>query len=83
MNKLKLRNTISFFGYLEAVGMTVFLFYLVFRAYIGGFDHIIYINMYGEAHVEWFVMCIVLCLVLIGFFFYLKDHLKIVSEETG
>lgn len=73
MNNINLFKFISLFGYLQSMFLTFLLFYLFFCAYTSDFSQTININLYGEAHIEWFIICILSCFILIGFYCYYKN----------
>jgi len=46
--------------------------------YMNGFSANVYINKYGEAHLEWFCLCLVMDVLLIGLYF---NYRKIKKER--
>lgn len=60
------------FGYFEAMGIFMVMFFTFFVAYLNGFHVHVYINKYGEAHVEWFMLCLTFDLILVGMWYMLK-----------
>ena len=63
-------------GYFQAAGIFIVMFYTFTVAYLHNNKVIININHYGEAHVEWFMLCIVFDVVIIGLWFMLKELKK-------
>jgi len=78
MLKTSKRNMIIFFGYSEAAAMFFVMFYFFFIAYINDYKIVVYINAFGEAHLEWFVLCLAFDAVIAGLYYMLKN---ITAEE--
>ena len=75
---IALRKILSLLGYAEAVGMTFILFHIFINAYLNNYKWVVYINRQGEALIELIFFIIILPIMVIGFYCYLKD-LKISS----
>lgn len=71
--KISKRNMIILLGYSEATVMFIVLFYFFFIAYINNYKITVYINMFGEAHLEWFALCLAFDAVIIGLYYMLKN----------
>ena len=76
---ITLRKILSLLGYAEAIGMTFILFHIVINAYLNDYKWVVYINRQGEALIELIMFIIILPIMVIGFYYYLKD-LKIISK---
>lgn len=63
-------------GYFQAAGIFIIMFIVFLVAYLNDFKVGVYINEYGEAHVEWFMICIIFDVVLIGGWYMLKELKK-------
>lgn len=70
------KRKIILFGYFEATGIFFLMLYTFLCAYLNNYHVVIDINHYGEAHVEWFMFCIIFDFVLIGLWFLLKEVKK-------
>ena len=77
---IALRKILSLLGYAEAIGMTFIVFHIFINAYLNDYKWVVCINRQGEALIELIFLIIILPIIVIGFYYYLKD-LKISFEE--
>jgi len=57
-----------FMGYTLMLGTFIVFFATFTVAYLNGFRVLVTINSFGEAHLEWWMMCILMCFYLIGLY---------------
>lgn len=60
-------------GYLFSAVMYFVLFLTFLVAYLNNYEVKVTINTYGEAHIEWFMMCFISGIIIIGFWYMLKE----------
>lgn len=78
---ITLRKFFPILGYAVAISMTFVSFHIFINAYLHDYKWVVYINRQGEALIELIMFIIILPIMVIGFYCYLKD-LKISSERT-
>ena len=66
-----------FTGYLLTLGLEISMFIIFTFAYLNGYKALVVLDMFGEQHIEWFLVCIVMCLSILG----LYGLGKIMKEE--
>jgi hypothetical protein len=68
------KKVIMFTGYMLSVGMFVNLFHTFLIAYLSPNKRVmVTIDTMGEAHVEWFMLCLVFDVILVGLYFCFKQ----------
>jgi hypothetical protein len=68
------KKMLVFSGYALATGMFINLFYTFCTAYFSPHKKVVVtIDTMGEAHVEWFMLCLVFDVILVGLYFCFKQ----------
>jgi len=70
---MNFRKLMLILGYSEGVAAFIILFYFFLNTYLNDYKTTLDINHFGEAHIEWFMLCLMSNFVLIGLWYLLKD----------
>lgn len=70
------RKFIKFAGYVISFGLAVNLLYIFVYAYLNDYYAVVYVNTYGEAHIELILLPFTLLFCLVGLWFAWKDLKK-------
>ena len=73
---MNLKRLAIFSGYIFSMGIALILFFTFFIAYINNKFVTVYIDSYGEAHMEWFLICFIFDVMLVGLYLLWRDMKK-------